>query len=158
MAHINGIGGIFFKSPDPKKLAAWYRDVLGVKIESWGGAMLSYSAPDHPPVLVWNAFPADTKHFAPSSRDFMINFAVDDIDAFVAMLKSKHIEILKRDDDSEVRVRHPAITEHNGVFALFYSSENSDDLNRSVLPPAATSWNGRGIRIGQCCSISVRAG
>jgi catechol 2,3-dioxygenase-like lactoylglutathione lyase family enzyme len=98
MAHITGVGGVFFKSSDPKKLAAWYRDVLGVKVEDWGGAMLSYDAKDHPPVLVWNAFPADTKYFAPSKREFMINFAVDDMDAFIAMLKSKHVEILKRDD------------------------------------------------------------
>ena len=101
MAHITGVGGIFFKSPDPKKLAAWYRDVLGVKIEDWGGAMLSYDARDHPPVLVWNSFPSDTKYFAPSKREFMINFAVDDMDAFLAMLKEKHVEILKRDDTSD---------------------------------------------------------
>lgn len=36
--HITGVGGIFFKSKDPKALTAWYRDVLGLKIETWGGA------------------------------------------------------------------------------------------------------------------------
>lgn len=98
MTQITGIGGIFFKSPDPKKLAAWYRDVLGVKIEDWGGAMLSYDAEGHPPFVVWNAFSADTNYFSPSTREFMVNFAVDDIDGFVAMLESKGVEILKRDD------------------------------------------------------------
>jgi catechol 2,3-dioxygenase-like lactoylglutathione lyase family enzyme len=115
VAHITGIGGIFFKSPDPKKLAAWYRDVLGMKIEDWGGAILSYDAKDHPPVLVWNAFAADTKHFAPSSRDFMINFAVDDMDGFIAMLKSKHVEILKRDDDSDPSGRFAWILDPDGT-------------------------------------------
>jgi len=100
MKRVTGVGGIFFKSPHPKKLAAWYRDVLGMKIEDWGGARLSYDVKDHPPVLVWNAFPANTKYFAPSSREFMINFAVDNLDAFIAMLKSRHVDILKRDSDA----------------------------------------------------------
>lgn len=115
MAHITGVGGIFFKSPDPKKLAAWYRDVLGLKIEDWGGAMLPYDAKGHPPVVVWSAFPAATKHFAPSSREFMINFAVDDMDAFIAMLKSKHVEILQRDDDSDPSGRFAWIMDPDGT-------------------------------------------
>jgi hypothetical protein len=55
--HITGIGGVLFKSKDPKALAAWYRDVLGLKLEPWGGAMLSYTAPGHPPAAIWSAFP-----------------------------------------------------------------------------------------------------
>ena len=46
---ITGVGGIFFRSKDPKALAAWYRDVLGVTVERWGGAKLRYDAPGHPP-------------------------------------------------------------------------------------------------------------
>jgi catechol 2,3-dioxygenase-like lactoylglutathione lyase family enzyme len=98
MAHITGVGGIFFKSKDPKALTAWYRDVLGIKVESWGGAMLRYDAPGHPPMVVWTPFPEKTDYMAPSTREFMVNFAVDDLDAFVAMLKSKGVAILKEDD------------------------------------------------------------
>ena len=96
--HITGIGGIFFKSKDPKALAAWYKDVLGLPIESWGGAALPTDQPDHPPVVVWNAFAQDTNYFAPSTRDYMINFAVDDMDAFLARLKEKGVTPLSRDD------------------------------------------------------------
>ncbi len=32
--HITGVGGVFFRSKDPKALVAWYRDVLGLKIKS----------------------------------------------------------------------------------------------------------------------------
>ena len=94
--HITGIGGIFFKSRDPKALAQWYKDVLGLPVESWGGAALPTGQPGHPPVVVWNAFPQDTPYFAP--RDYMINFAVDDMDAFLARLKEKGVAILSRDD------------------------------------------------------------
>ena len=99
--HITGIGGVFFKARDPKALAAWYRDVLGMPLERWGGAMLRYDAPQHPPVLTWNAFAATTNYFAPSTADFMINYAVDDMDAFLARLETKGVAILKRQDDDQ---------------------------------------------------------
>jgi len=96
---ITGVGGIFFKAKDPKALAAWYRDVLGLPLESWGGAKLSYDTPLHPPALIWSTFPASTGYFGPSTADFMINYAVDDMDAFLARLKAKGVEALKRDND-----------------------------------------------------------
>jgi catechol 2,3-dioxygenase-like lactoylglutathione lyase family enzyme len=95
---ITGVGGVFFKSKDPKALAAWYRDVLGLKVEDWGGAALRYDTPQHPPVLVWSPFPQTSGYMAPSTREFMIDFAVDDLDAYVAMLVGKGVTILKRDD------------------------------------------------------------
>ena len=101
--HITGVGGVFFKAKDPKALAAWYRDVLGLPLEAWGGAKLRYDAPKHPPALSWNAFPASTKYFAPSTGVFMINYAVDDMDALLSRLRAKGIEILKRSDDANGR-------------------------------------------------------
>jgi predicted enzyme related to lactoylglutathione lyase len=98
VGHITGVGGLFVKSKDPKALAAWYRDVLGVTLEPWGGAMLRYDAPGHPPVLVWSAFPQASDQMAPSTREFMINFAVDDLNAFLARLKAKGVAVIKRDD------------------------------------------------------------
>ena len=95
---ITGVGGIFVTSQDPKALAAWYRDVLGISLEPWGGAVMRYDAPGHPPMVLWNAMPANSEEIAPSKRDFMINFAVDDLGAFVERLKKKNVTILKRDD------------------------------------------------------------
>ena len=97
--HITGVGGIFVTSKDPKALAQWYKDVLGIAIERWGGAMLRYDAPGHPPMALWNAMPQNSDEIAPSHREFMINFAVDDLDAFVGRLESKGIKILKREGD-----------------------------------------------------------
>jgi predicted enzyme related to lactoylglutathione lyase len=94
-----GVGGVFFKAKDPKALATWYRDVLGLPLQAWGGAKLRYDAPKHPPALAWNAFPATTDYFEPSSSAFMINYAVDDMDALLARLHSKGVAILKRDDN-----------------------------------------------------------
>ena len=97
--HITGVGGIFFKAKDPKALVAWYRDVLGLPVEAWGGAALRYDAPGHPPVVAWTALPASTAYFSPSTGDLMINYAVDDMDAIAARLRAKGVAILKRVDD-----------------------------------------------------------
>jgi catechol 2,3-dioxygenase-like lactoylglutathione lyase family enzyme len=96
---VTGVGGLFFKSRDPKALAAWYKDVLGLPIEDWGGAALPYDQPGHPPVLVVSPFPADSSYFAPSEREFMLNFAVDDLDAFLARLAAKGVAVQRREDN-----------------------------------------------------------
>jgi predicted enzyme related to lactoylglutathione lyase len=98
VGHITGVGGIFVSSKDPKALAKWYRDVLGLPLEAWGGAIMRYDAPGHPPVLVWNAYRTGDDYAAPSKREFMIDFAVDDLDAFIKRLQDKGVAILKRDD------------------------------------------------------------
>jgi len=100
---VTGVGGVFFKSRDPKALAAWYKDVLGLPIEAWGGAALPYDQPGHPPVLVFSPFPADSTYFAPSEREFMLNFAVDDLDAFLTRLAAKGVAIQRREDDANGR-------------------------------------------------------
>ena len=96
--HITGIGGVFFKAKDPKALAAWYRDALGLPLEAWGGAALRLDAAGHPPAAAWNAFPDTTKYFAPSTTDFMIDYAVDDLDAILARATAKGVVVLKRAD------------------------------------------------------------
>jgi len=95
MARVTAFGGVFFHSKDPKALAAWYRDKLGLNIEDWGGALIG--AEGHgPPYGVWAPFSSDTGRFKPSSREFMINFAVDDLDGFLAGLESKGVEVNER--------------------------------------------------------------
>ncbi len=113
MAQITGIGGIFFKAKDPQALSDWYRDMLGLAVEAWGGAMLTPRA-DGPPVTLWSPFPADTTYMAPSTREFMVNFAVDDLDGFVAQLESKGVAVLARDD-----------SDPNGRFAWILDPEGT---------------------------------
>ncbi|HEY5072541.1 MAG TPA: VOC family protein [Caulobacteraceae bacterium] len=98
VGRITGVGGVFFRSKDPKALAAWYRDVLGLTLQPWGGATLRYDAPGRPPFVVWNPVPQSTGYLAPSTREFMIDFAVDDLDAFLRRLKARGVVVMKRDD------------------------------------------------------------
>ena len=48
--------------------------------------------------MVWSPFPETTSYMAPSTREFMLNFAVDDLDAFLAKLAASNVTILKRND------------------------------------------------------------
>lgn len=98
--HVTGLGGVFFKSKNPKALSAWYRDVLGLEIAPWGGAMLRYDAPGHPPMAIWSPFSETSEEMAGSTREFMLNFAVDDMDAYVARLTAKGVPIIKREQDA----------------------------------------------------------
>jgi len=95
---ITGVGGVFVRSKDPKALASWYRDVLGVTLAPWAGAMMRYDAPGHPPFLVRSPFPQSSGYMAPSTREFMIDFAVDDLDASLLKLKAKGVAVIRRDD------------------------------------------------------------
>lgn len=97
MARITAIGGVFFRSPDPKALTAWYRDTLGLSTEDWGGALIS-SEGSGPPHGVWAPFNANSEYFKPSTREFMINFAVDDLDGFLAGLEAKGVAIHGRQE------------------------------------------------------------
>ena len=86
MANVLGIGGVFVKSKDADALRTWYREMLGVEIEEWGGAQF-WSMPAKT-YSVWSAFRADTKYFEPSEREFMINLRVDDLDGLLAKLRA----------------------------------------------------------------------
>ena len=47
---------------------------------------------------VWSPFNKDTGYFKPSAREFMINFAVDDLDGFLVALEAKGVEVKGRQE------------------------------------------------------------
>ncbi len=104
MKRVTGIGGIFFKSKDPKALAEWYRVHLGVNIEEWGGAVFRWVSPDNPSgvgTTVWSLFKADTRHFEPSQAPFMVNYRVADLHALLAALRSEGCNVVDKVEESE---------------------------------------------------------
>ncbi|HVY28177.1 MAG TPA: VOC family protein [Polyangiaceae bacterium] len=87
MERVIGVGGIFFKSKDPARLKAWYRDKLGFPADEHGEIMFTAQG-DPSPCIVWSLFPADTKYFEPSAAPFMLNFRVRDLHAMLAQLRA----------------------------------------------------------------------
>jgi predicted enzyme related to lactoylglutathione lyase len=88
MARALGIGGVFFKSPDPKALGKWYRDVLGVPYEDGCGGNFPVGDAPTGSSVVWAPFPADTDYFAPTSSPFMVNLMVDDLDGALEQVEA----------------------------------------------------------------------
>ena len=80
MAKVLGVGGIFFKSPDPRGLMAWYQAHLKLPAEAADYANLFPSAMPFGSCTVFSPFAANTQYFAPSSSGFMLNLVVDDLD------------------------------------------------------------------------------
>lgn len=108
MARVLGIGGIFFKARDAAALNAWYRDALGLDMQDWGGAIIRPDAmAAHPgAATVFSAFKADTTYFEPSTKDFMINLAVDDLDAILARAAQHGVEAKILPDEPNGRFAH----------------------------------------------------
>ena len=100
MARVIGLGGIFFKSLDPKGLSAWYAQHLGVKIEEFGGVIFGEDAA-RPGYTLWSPFAHDTRYFDPSDKPFMVNFRVDDLHALLAALRAAGVQVDARVDESE---------------------------------------------------------
>jgi predicted enzyme related to lactoylglutathione lyase len=93
---VTGIGGIFFKCKDPKALRAWYGKHFGMPMNEYGATMeFRMSDPPHEKgYLQWSPFGERTTYFAPSTKEFMINYRVNDIDGLVAALRSDSVTVL----------------------------------------------------------------
>lgn len=101
---VTGIGGIFFKSSNPKALAAWYQQHLGIDVQPWGGAAFNWTSaanPDGAGTTIWSPFAADTQYFAPSLAPFMINYRVADLHALLALLRSEGCTVDDKVEESE---------------------------------------------------------
>jgi predicted enzyme related to lactoylglutathione lyase len=83
---VTGIGGVFFRAKDPDALLQWYKDHLGVTMEGyepWRQA----AGP-----TVFMPFAGDTDHW-PDSKQWMINFRVEDLDGFLSQLRQAGIAV-----------------------------------------------------------------
>lgn len=92
---VEGIGGVFFRSPDPSASKAWYAD-LGIRPGPDGYVTFpARSADGTETVTAWEVFPADTTYFDSrderSSHPFMLNLRVGNLDELVESLKTQGV-------------------------------------------------------------------
>jgi hypothetical protein len=80
-----GIGGIFFKCKDPKKIREWYSKNLGLNTNSYGAVFEWRQGADTTKkgFTQWSPFKETTKYFTPSTKDFMINYRVENLEALL---------------------------------------------------------------------------
>lgn len=94
MAKALGVGGVFFKSPDPQKLNQWYTDWLGFDITQGPGVTFKPQAIPPGGLTVWSVMDAATDYFAPADRPFMINLMVDDLGEALAQVSRGGAQIV----------------------------------------------------------------
>ncbi len=93
---VTGIGGIFFFSDDPKQTKDWYAKHLGLMPNDWGVTFESRNInnPDEVNSLQWSPFKTGSDYFAPSKKEYMINYTVQNIEALVEKLRSEGVTII----------------------------------------------------------------
>jgi len=93
---VTGIGGIFFFSDNPEETKAWYAENLGLEVNQWGSSFEFRNAhrPDEINYLQWSPFQKGSEYFAPSEKEFMVNYRVQNIEGLVKKLKANGVTIL----------------------------------------------------------------
>ena len=93
---VTGIGGIFFFSDHPKETKEWYHTNLGLETNAYGSSFESRNVnkPEEINRLQWSPFKNGSNYFAPSKKDFMINYRVQNIRGLVKKLKGNGVTIL----------------------------------------------------------------
>jgi glyoxylase I family protein len=91
MGAVTGIGGFFFRASNPETLAKWYLDNFGIDSVPTDYGKKSWSQEAGPTVFA--PFPNDTDYFGDAKKNWMLNLRVRDLDAIVAELRGKNIEV-----------------------------------------------------------------
>ncbi|MGN6531981.1 MAG: VOC family protein [Ginsengibacter sp.] len=96
MKKVTGIGGIFFKCKDPQVMREWYKTNLGINTNQYGAVFEWYQGADSTKkgFTTWSPFNETTKYFEPSSKDFMINYRVENLEALVEELKKNGVAVV----------------------------------------------------------------
>jgi predicted enzyme related to lactoylglutathione lyase len=108
MQKVVGIGGVFFRAKDPKVLARWYEDVLGVDIDNRTWVQERGQT-------IFTPFRADTDYFGSPDQQWMLCFRVNDLAAMLEQLRAVGITAIENPEwNSEV-----------GVFARIHDPEEN---------------------------------
>jgi predicted enzyme related to lactoylglutathione lyase len=112
MERVQGIGGFFFRSRDPRALARWYAEHLGVDLTPTDYDTAPWRQAEGS--TVFEPFAEDTTYFGRPEQQWMLNFRVRDLAAMAQQLRGAGIAV---EVDAEA---YP-----NGVFALLHDPEGN---------------------------------
>jgi len=96
MKRVTGLGGVFFKCQDPEKMKEWYREHLGIESDQYDG-MFKWRDTEKPNKLcytAWSPFSMQSTYFAPSEKQFMFNYRVENLKALLDILRSEGIQVV----------------------------------------------------------------
>ncbi|MEO1041204.1 MAG: VOC family protein [Pseudomonadota bacterium] len=134
MAKIVGLGGVFFKSADPKDRKEWYAKHLGLHPgDGYEGVEMRWRRPDNnrQNMSLVSFFDPDTNYFGQGGQPFMLNFVVDDLDGMLTKLRADGCKV---DDQvvSESYGKFGWLTDPDGVrIELWEPAGEAPDLPTS---------------------------
>lgn len=136
---VTGIGGIFFKCQNPEAVRTWYAQHLGLPTDEYG-ATFEWRHADQPTVkgnTVWGTFKAESKYFEPSTREFMFNFRVENLDYLLEELKKEGIEPLGEVQEYDFgKFAHIMDPEGNKIELWQPNDTDDSEANTSDTTPA----------------------
>jgi predicted enzyme related to lactoylglutathione lyase len=91
MEKVSGIGGLFFRAHDPKALARWYHQNLGVSPPPTSAGESAWH--QEAGATAFSPFPETSDYFGDPHKVWMVNFRVRDLDKMVAQLRAAGIEV-----------------------------------------------------------------
>jgi predicted enzyme related to lactoylglutathione lyase len=94
---IKGFSGIFLRSKDVASLRRWYEETLGISWEDWNGAVIK---PEADNITIFSLHEEDSDLF-PKEQSVMLNFQVENIEAFIDHFKKIGIPLLAEPEKSE---------------------------------------------------------
>ncbi|MBC8046176.1 MAG: VOC family protein [Fimbriimonadaceae bacterium] len=96
MKRVTSLGGIFIKYQNPESAREWYNKHLGIQTDQYGTSFewRKTDKPEEKGFTVWSTFKKDTTYFAPSEKDFMINFRVENLEELLKILKEEGVTVL----------------------------------------------------------------
>jgi len=91
MEKVTGIGGLFFRAHDPKALASWYQQHLGISLTPSSAGEHAWEQEAGP--TAFTPFSETSEYFGDAQKVWMVNFRVRDLDKMADQLRAAGIEI-----------------------------------------------------------------
>ena len=91
---VTGIGGLFFKSKDPKSSKEWYKKHLGFNTDDYGCTFWWKDENGNDCSTQWSPFKDDTSYFNPSEKAFMFNYRVENLEELLLTLKEEGVTVV----------------------------------------------------------------
>ncbi len=97
MKRVTGLGGVFFKSENPKELTSWYDQHLGLSFGKNSWSTFKWRERDNPDQIgrtEFSLFPKNTEYLAPSDSPFMLNFRVENLEKLLEILRGEGVTVV----------------------------------------------------------------
>ena len=98
---VTGLGGFFFKTKNPDETKKWYKDHLGLPVDDYGCTFWWKDTKGNDCSTQWSPFKEDTDYFSPSTKQFMMNFRVENLHDLLATLKEEGVTIVGQVEEND---------------------------------------------------------